>query len=612
MTFSTIDSLGESVTRSSRHTWRWLLAVLLSFSMIAAACGGDDDDDSGGETSGSETGETDASGDTGGDQQTVDPTDEEGEAVAGGTLVVGVEAEVDGLNPANNAFDVSGLQMGITVFDTVAVHDEDGEAVPYLAESIEPNADLTEWTIKLREGISFHDGTPLDAAAVEIAVNATLASPLVSLALLPTLDPADPETVQVVDDLTVTVKTRVPTAHFPSALTGQLGMVPSPAWLAAIEENQDLAQEPVGTGPFKFESRVQDDKTVFVRNDDWWGNEYFGTETYLDRIEFVPVDNTDTRTTSLTTGTFNGSHTTNPASIQTVREEEDAGNIRNLIDDTGEEAFVMIATDPAATDAETQTPNPFQFIEARRALTLATPRQQYINLIGLGEQTPATHMFHPSDPFYVEDIEQEADDPDGAQAIVDEFCADPSKAEFCSDGKINMQFKYVGGSQVQDDIADLLTGGWSDAGFNVTITNTKQDTYITEVALNQFHTVTWRQFGSANPWSDQIWLQCDSIGVASLNWPRVCDEDREAALAAERVTTDEAERKASWAEIVQNMNEAYTYVFLWHTKWANSYDTTVKGLCSAPATAAGPDQELQKCTVNGRTPYHTVWIDPSA
>jgi ABC-type transport system substrate-binding protein len=357
-----------------------------------------------------------------------------------------------------------------------------------------------------------------------------------------------------------------------------------------------------------FESRVQDQKTVFVRNDDWWGNEVFGTETYLDAIEFHPVDNNDTRTTSLLTGAFNGAHTTAPASIQKLKEEEESGNITNLIDDTGDESFTMINTDPAGTDAATQIPNPFQFVEARRALALATPRQQYIDLIGLGELTPATHMFHPSQPWYVDGVEQEADDPDGAKVLVEEFCADPSKAEFCSDGKINMQFKYVGGSQSQDDIADLLTGAWGDAGFNVDITNTKQDTYITEVATNGYQVVQWREFNAVDPDIDATWLQCDSIGVASLNWPRYCDEERDALLQTQRESVDQEERQALWADIVENMNEAYTHVFLVHTKWVNSFDDTVKGLCSAPATAEG---DLQLCVTRGRTPLQTVWIDPS-
>ena len=320
------------------------------------------------------------------------------------------------------------------------------------------------------------------------------------------------------------------------------------------------------------------------------------------------MDNTDTRTTSLLTGAFNGSHTTNPSSLQKLRAEEESGTITNLIDDTGVESFTMINTDQAGTDAATQIPNPFQHIEARRALALATPRQQYVNLIGLGELTPATHMFHPSQEWYVDGIEQEADDPDAAKALVEEFCADPSKAEFCSDGKINMQFKYVGGSQVQDDIADLLTGAWSEGGFNVDITNTKQDTYISEVATNGYQVVQWRQFDAVDPDVDATWLQCDSISVAALNWPRVCDPERDALLQTQRESVDQAEREELWAQIVQNMHDAYTYIFLTHTKWVNSYDTTVKGLCSAPATAEG---DLQRCVIRGRTPYQTVWIDPS-
>jgi peptide/nickel transport system substrate-binding protein len=591
------------VTRSSRHPWRWFVALAVALSMIAVACGDDDTSES---SSADEAAESDAAAGTSGDEQAVDAVDGEGEPVAGGTLIVGLESEVDGLNPANNAFDPSGVQMGISVFDTLAVHTEDGETVPFLAESFTPNEDFTEWTITLREGVTFHDGTPFDAAAVEAAINATLASPLVSLALLTWLDPAD--AVEVVDDSTVIIKTKVPTAHFPSALTAQLGMMPSPTWLAAIEQNEDLAQEPVGTGPFEFESRVQDEKTVFVRNEDWWGNEVFGTETYLDRIEFHPVANTDTRTTALLTGAFKGSHTTNPDTVQKLREEEEAGNIHNLVNDTGEEEFVMINTDPLATDAAEQAPNPFRFLEARRALALATPKERYLQVIGLGELEGSTHMFHPSQPFYVEGVVQAADDPDAARAIVEDFCADSAKGEFCSDGKINMQFKYVGGSQIQDDIADVLTGAWSDAGFNVDITNTKQDSYITEVALNQYQVVIWRQFGAVDPDSDVVVLQCESIGVIALNFPRWCDEERDGMIQAQRAAVDEDERKTIWADIVRKVNEASTYVFLTHTKWVNSYDTTVKGLCSAPAT---PDGDLQRCTVNGRTPYQTVWIDPA-
>ena len=129
------------------------------------------------------------------------------------------------------------------------------------------------------------------------------------------------------------------------------------------------------------------------------------------------------------------------------------------------------------------------------------------------------------------------------------------------------------------------------------------------MALDQYQVVSWRQFGSVDPDSDVVYLQCEAIDIASLNWPRLCDPEREELLAAQRATQDGAERQPIWADIVQNMHDAYTYVFLIHSKWVNSYAPEVKGLCSAPATAEG---DLQRCTVNGRTPYQTVWIDPAA
>ena len=81
--------------------------------------------------------------------------------VAGGTLRYGLEADVDGLNPAASALSAPGLMMSNAVFDTLAAYTPDGQWVPYLAESFTPNDDFSQWTVKVREGVSFHDGTPL-------------------------------------------------------------------------------------------------------------------------------------------------------------------------------------------------------------------------------------------------------------------------------------------------------------------------------------------------------------------------------------------------------------------------------------------------------------------
>ncbi|MEY4176114.1 MAG: hypothetical protein RI900_3279, partial [Actinomycetota bacterium] len=121
--------------------------------------------------------------------------------LSGGTLRIGVEADVAGLNPAGNVMPAVGMWMGEAVFDTLAKVGADGSAVPYLAESITPDDTLTNWTMKLRSGVTFHDGTPVDAESVIATFEGQLADPVIGLTVVP-LFAAD-NLIEKVDDLTV-------------------------------------------------------------------------------------------------------------------------------------------------------------------------------------------------------------------------------------------------------------------------------------------------------------------------------------------------------------------------------------------------------------------------
>ena len=211
--------------------------------------------------------------------------------VAGGTLRYGIEADVDGLNPTTSSWSPPGYVMGNAVFDALTRWNENGEAVPYLAESVTPvtEGDFTKWQIKLRPGISFHDGTPLNSAALQANFEAQLGSPVVGLAVKPFF-PATGAT-EIIDDLTIQYNLLDANAFFAATLTSQLGYVASPTWLAAAIADPVLNQQPVGTGPFVYDSRTADSVTRFVRNPNWWNG-----EVLLDAAEFVPVPDPDTRT----------------------------------------------------------------------------------------------------------------------------------------------------------------------------------------------------------------------------------------------------------------------------------------------------------------------------
>ena len=326
------------------------------------------------------------------------------------------------------------------------------------------------------------------------------------------MKPFYPETGAVtrIDDFTAQFNLLEPNVFFPGALTGQLGYVSSPTWIAAALDDPTLNQKPVGTGPFVFDSRSPDSVTRFVRNDAWWNG-----EVYLDAVEFVPVPDADTRAELLLEGDINALQTSDPGAILKLDEDP---SIQQVKDETAEESFAMINSGSP----------PFDDIRAREALTLATPEENYLNLIGLGVLRPATQRFIPESKYYNPDVTMQMDDPAAAKVLSDEYCGE--FPENCSDGKINMELQYPAGSVVLDQTADLLIQGWGES-FNVTVQTIPQDQHIQEAALGQYNVVLWRQFGAEDPALDNVWLLCRTVGGISLNWPKFCDESRDASAA---------------------------------------------------------------------------------
>ncbi len=578
-------------------------AWAITFALAAAACGGGSDSSPSSEPATSDIVASDegteiepdatpvatdaaappASDDGSANAVVEEVVEEELEPVAGGTLRMALEADAGGLNPTSSALTASGLNMANAVFDTLAAIGADGAAVPYLAESIDPvDGDLTLWRMRLRPGIVFHDGTPLDAAAVKTNFDTQLASPLVSMAIRPFF-PTD-GAVTVVDDLTVDYQVLEPNSTFPSQLTGQLGMMASPTWLAAAAEDATLNQAPVGTGPFVIDSREQDSVTRFVRNDAWWGG-----EVYLDAVEFLPVPDPSTRNDLAFNGDVQMIHTVDPASSGDLLEDDD---LQSVLDETGEENFIMLN---AAVP-------PFDDLRVRQALTYATPLQNVRDLIGLGIARPADQMFTPDQPYFNPDVVQEGDDPERALELVSEYCTDVP--EGCSDGKVDIVFSFGAGTVAASREAEILEQGWK-VGFNVEFNEIVQDSLVVNVATGQYQTTTWRQFGGIDPTDLRQNLMCRTVteGI-SLNFARFCSEERDALIVEAQATVDPEARIPLWQAVVKDMQDAYSYIFTRHSPWVVAFDPDVRGVCDRTS----PDGTALRCVSNGRTWFDSTWI----
>ncbi|HEX5613754.1 MAG TPA: ABC transporter substrate-binding protein [Acidimicrobiia bacterium] len=541
----------------------------MALTLVLAACGGGSDDPEG-------EGEV--------------PEDDAGDPVPGGDLVYGIEAEADGINPTANNFAIAAVIMGRAVFDPLAQFDEEGVAQPYLAESIEPNADCTEWTITLRSGITFHDGTPLTSEAIKVHFETILAEALVGLVpkdifrfdqTQPVSDTNTP--ITIVDDLTATVAMNGPNCNFPAWLTAQFGFIGSPTWIRAAEEDAALNQEPVGTGPFKFDARQVNARTKFVKNPDYWQEGL----PYLDSVTFVVSTDGQVRAQSLKTGDFDIIHTTREDDIKIFRDDD---SIKLYEDPTEEEGFLMF----------NHSIPPFDDVRARKAIIQATDRQQYVDLRSAGLPEIPNGIFHPDSPFYTEIENYPQHDPEAAIELATDYCGD--FPENCQDGKIKFKWSSTPSPDSDADF-DLFQEQWKDVAV-IEKELIEQANYIVEVALGQWQATAWRQFGNLDPDYDTVWFDSRKIGPISINWGRIDNPELDRLIDEQRATQDFEERKEIWHQINETFAENGDYLWYTHSIWAIVAGDNVQSVTDFEL----PDGSKGWPIAEGRHNLAQIWI----
>src|ERR1700674_4543376 len=207
------------------------------------------------------------------------------------TLRIGLAEDPDILDPS-----IGRTYVGRIVFaafcDKLFDIDEKLNIVPQLALSHETSADGKEMTIKLRPGVKFHDGEPLDAEAAKFSLERHLTLP--TSFRKPELAALDH--VDVVDPLTIKLILKTPYSPLIAQLTDRSGMMISPK--AAKEEGDKFGLHPVCAGPYRFVERVQQDRMVFEKFADYWNKD----NVFIDRVVFLPIVDATVRLCHLKSG----------------------------------------------------------------------------------------------------------------------------------------------------------------------------------------------------------------------------------------------------------------------------------------------------------------------
>ncbi|MGH2615911.1 MAG: ABC transporter substrate-binding protein [Thermomicrobiales bacterium] len=254
----------------------------------------------------------------------------------GGSLVIGRGEDADSLDPIRAGSFATGDTIAL-VYDTLTALDMDGSVVPNLAESWEVSADGMEYTFTLREGILFHDGTPLDAEAVKVHFDRTI-DPTSGGRSASWIDQL--QKTNVIDERTVAMVLKASWAPLLATLTVSAFGIPSPT--AVAESGEDYGQNPVGSGPFMFQEWVPGDHITLVKNPNYQCFLPYVENTgapYLDEVVWRVIPETQSLITALEAGELGlanlpPQHVRNFIDRQgfTTYSKPDAGTLTNFVE----------------------------------------------------------------------------------------------------------------------------------------------------------------------------------------------------------------------------------------------------------------------------------------
>jgi peptide/nickel transport system substrate-binding protein len=457
----------------------------------------------------------------------------------GGSITFGMDTEEGGFDPTSARWDEGGFLYGRTVFDPLAIVTTTGKVEPYLAESITSNADFTSFVITLRPNILFHDGTPLDAAALQLNLMKQQASILTGPAF------QNIATTTISGPLSVTVTTKTPWEPFPYYLAeAQTGYIAAPSML----NNKNGTTHPIGTGPFIFQEWIPNSHFTATANPHYWRKGL----PYLSSITFKPIIDSNGRVDALESGTVDIIHSNTPSTFGTFRHNHKWAYVDNSGSILGQPDVNCLMLNTAAP--------PFNNHSLRVAMAKATNSKLYAKEIDDNINTPVAGLFLPGSPYYTKTA-YPSYDPKGAAKLVKQIASSTGQP-------VSFTLNATNNSAVER-AAEFLQQEYATVGMKVTINIQEQSALINDALAGKYQATTWRQFGAVVPDLNYVWWSTTTAsGPIPLNMARNSDPRIQAALLTGRSTTNPAARIKAYQEINQYLGEDIPYIYTDRSTWA--------------------------------------------
>jgi len=433
--------------------------------------------------------------------------------VCAATVDVAIDSSPAGLDPHLITAFNSAVIVQDNIYEGLTNIDKTLAVVPGLAESWDIAADGLTYTFHLRPGVTFHDGSTMDAEDVAASIR-RVQSPDIASPLASRVTPI--KTITVVDPMTVQFKLDAPFAPILTSLA-DIAIVP-----AELETNKEgLQQTPVGTGPFRFAEWQPNGFIRLAKNDTYW----MSGKPALDEVRFNFVPEAATRQVGITTGEYDILPNLDPATALQLQ-----GQPNVTVQETRDIAYTLIGMNASRP--------PFNDPRVRRAVNMLLNREEIIQGALFGAGVPAGPL-SPAlvnwavDPATFDCYET---DIEGAKALL---------AEAGVQTPISVKMNVLPRQDARD-IAQVAQQELAAGGIQVELLNQEIGQFVQDWKNGNFDLFVSANGGSPDP--DEYFYRTFK-GNGSTNVFKYADPEVDALLDQGRTQTDPAARKATYDQL---------------------------------------------------------------
>ena len=467
------------------------------------------------------------------------------------TLRVGLAEDPDVLDPS-----LARSFVGRIVFsglcDKLLDIDDKLNIVPQLATSYEWSADSKALTMKLRPGVTFHDGEKFDAAAVKFNIERHKNLP--GSARRGELAPV--ASVDVIDPATVRLNLSAPFSPLLAQLADRAGMMVSPK--AAQAAGDKFGTRPVCSGPFKFTERIAQDRIVLERYPQYWNKDAI----HFDKVIYTPIPDATVRLANLRSGQLDFIERVAPSDMEKILAEKKLKTSR--ITEIGYQGITvnLAKGDKAKTSVLARDPR------IREAFELSLDRQGLVQVVMDNEATAGNQWVAPGNAYYAKNVPLPKRDIARAKALLKDA------------GVPNPSFTLVTPTTSDAQrIALVVQAMTREAGFDVKIQSTEFATSLNMADKGDFEALVLSWSGRADPDGNLFSFHgCKQ----PLNYTGYCDAETDKLLDQSRSLREPAERKKVYEQIAARVMKERPIVYLYHRNWLWAYTAKLGGVRNVP------------------------------